>query len=159
MRMTKVLTVLICMLLTITATLAQDKGEQLYVAVTKNNTEAAAKLLKEGANPNFVKESGWMKSNVLITAVNTQNVDVVTMLLDHKADVHWKDGFKTSAIMYAAHSGRIDILKLLLEHGANIHDSDGEGNTVWTAAKESKNGEMLAFVEAKLKEKKSLRAA
>ena len=44
--------------------------------------------------------------------------------------------------------------KLLLKYGANINDSDGGKNTVLTAAKESKNLEMIKFVEEKINEKK-----
>ena len=56
--------------------------------------------------------------------------------------------------MYAASRGNKDILILLLNNGADIRDNDGQGNTVLSAAKESKNQEIVRFVEMKLKEKR-----
>lgn len=137
------------------ATIAQSKNEKLYQAVVKNEFEKTEKLIKTGADVNFIKQSGpWMKVSLLITAVNNKNLEITKLLLDNKADVNWKDGFKTSAILYAANSGNVALIKLLLEYGADINDNDGENNTVLSAAKESQNPEMIIFVEEKIKEKK-----
>ena len=150
----KILTTLICLIGLTFSTIAQDKSEQLYEAVTKNNKDKVENLITKGADVNYVKEAGpWMKVSVLITAVNNQNIDIAKLLLDNKADVNWKDGFKTSAILYAANTGSIEMVKLLLEKGADINDNDGQGNTVLTSAKESKNEALIAFVKEKLKEK------
>lgn len=75
--------------------------------------------------------------------------DISKILIENKADVNWKDGFKTSAIIYAASSGNKELVELLLSHGANINDSDGQGNTVLTAAKESKNKDLIKFIKEK----------
>ena len=151
----KTLTTLICFLGLTLSTVAQDKGEQLYEAVTKNDKDKVEKLIDKGADVNYVEEAGpWMKVSVLITAVNNKNLDIAKLLLDNKANVNWKDGFNTSAILYAASSGSIDMVKLLLEYGADINDNDGKGNTVLTAAKESKNKKLISFVEEKMKEEK-----
>jgi len=95
----------------------------------------------------------WMKVSVLIIAVNNKNIEIAKLLLENKADVNWKDGFNSSAILYATSSGNIEMVKLLLEYGADINDNDGKGNTVLTAAKESKDKDLISFVEKKLKEK------
>lgn len=150
----KTLITLFCFLALTLSAIAQDKGEQLYEAVTKNDKEKVEKLIENGAEVNYVKQAGpWMKVNLLITAVNNKNTNIAKLLLDNKADVNWKDGFNTSAILYAASSGSIDMVKLLLEYGADIKDNDGKGNTVLTAAKESKNKELISFVKEKMKEK------
>lgn len=149
----KSLTTLICFLALTLSTVAQDKGEQLYEAVTKNDKDKVEKLIERGADVNYVKEAGpWMKVSVLITAVNNKNLDIAKFLLDKKANVNWKDGFNTSAILYGASSGSIDMVKLLLEYGADINDNDGKGNTVLTAAIESKNKKITSFVEEKMNE-------
>lgn len=93
-------------------------------------------------------------SKYLITAVNKGNVDIVKLLLENKVDVHWKDGFKTSAIMYAATKENIEIMKLLLKYGANINDHDAQGNFVLSTAKQSDNEVMISFVEKRIKEDK-----
>jgi uncharacterized protein len=129
----------------------QNKGEKLYNSVVKNDTEKSMKLISENADVNYVKESGWVKVNTLITAINNSNVEIVKALLEHKADVNWKDGFNTTALLYAASKGNRQIVDLLLKYGADINADDGQGNTVLTAAKESKNSELIAFIEAKMK--------
>jgi|TARA_B110000967_G_scaffold208492_1_gene260916 ankyrin repeat protein len=137
------------------STTAQNKNEKLYLAVVKNDLKKTEKLIKKGADVNFIKQSGpWMKVSLLITAINNKNLEITKILLESKADVNWKDGFKTSAILYGANSGNVELTKLLLKYGANINDSDGGKNTVLTAAKESKNLEMFKFVEEKINEKK-----
>lgn len=147
----KILTTLICFIGFAFSTIAQDRSEQLYGAVIKNDKNKVKKLIEKDADVNYVKEAGpWMKVSVLITAVNHQNIDIVKLLLDNKADVNWKDGFKSSAILYAANTGSIEMVKLLLENGADINDNDGQGNTVLTAAKESENVALIAFVKERL---------
>lgn len=149
----KTLTTLLLFLGLSLSTVAQDKGKQLFEAVTKNDKNKVEKLIQEGADVNYVKQTGpWMKESVLIAAVNNKNIDIARLLLDNKADVDWKDGFNTSAILYAASSGSIDMVKLLLDYGADINDNDGKGNTVLTAAKESENKELISFVKAKMEE-------
>jgi uncharacterized protein len=143
------LTVLI-LLFSVTA-IGQNKGEKLYNLVVKNDTENAIKLISENADVNYVKESGWVKVNSLISAINNVNVEIVKSLLEHNADVNWKDGFNTTALMYAASKGNKEIVDLLLKYGADINANDGEGNTVLTAAKESKNSELIALIEVKMK--------
>ena len=133
----------------------QNNNEKLYQAIVMNDTTLVRQLLNSKANPNFIKESGpWMKVNMLITAVNNGNIDIVNMLIANNVDVKWKDGFKTSALMYAASKGNIKIVVLLLDNGADINDNDGEGNSVLSAAKGSKNKELIKFIQAKLKESK-----
>lgn len=137
------------------STTAQNKDEKLYQAVVKNDLIKTEKLIKKGADVNFVKQSGpWMKVSLLIAAINNKNLEITEVLLENKADVNWKDGFKTSAILYGANSGNVELIKLLLKYGANINDNDGKTNTVLTAAKESKNFEMIKFVKEKINEKK-----
>lgn len=132
--------------------LAQSNGEKLYNAVVKRDTTLAKQLLREKADPNYIKSAGpWMKVNSLITAVSNKDLAMVKILLANKADVKWHDGFNTSALLYAAAAGSKELVLLLLTNGADIHDSDGNGNTVLSAAKESKNAELVAFVENKLR--------
>ena len=134
----------------------QSNNEKLYRAIVNNDTALVKQLLDNKADPNFVIAQGpWMKVNMLITAVvNSGNIEIVKMLIANKADVKWKDGFKTTALMYAASSGNKEIVVLLLDNGADINDKDEQGNNVLSSAKESKNDELIKFIENKLNEKK-----
>jgi ankyrin repeat protein len=151
--MRNIITFILFIGITFSAT-AQSKNDKLYQAIVKNDVEKTEKLIKQGADVNFVKQSGpWMKVSLLITAVNNKNLEITKVLLENKADVNWKDGFNTSAILYGANSGDVELIKLLLKYGADINDNDGKGNTVLSAAKESQNPEMIKFIEEKIKEK------
>jgi ankyrin repeat protein len=125
----------------------QDRNEQLYQSIAKNEKAQVVQLLKDGANANYIKSSGpWMKVSMLITAVNNSNIEIVKLLLENKAEVNWKDGFQTTALIYAASKGNKDMVILLLDNGADINANDGQGNTVFSAAKESKNKELIKYL-------------
>ena len=91
--------------------------------------------------------------NPLVSSITLKQYDISKVLIENKADVNWKDGFKTSAIMYAAAEGNKELVELLLSNGANINDNDEQGNTVLTAATESKNEDLIKFVKEKIGEK------
>ena len=134
---------------------AQDINEQLYLSITKNDKEKTSQLLKEGANANYVKSSGpWMKVNMLITAINNGNIDIVKALINNKANVNWKDGFQTTALMYAAAKGNKEMVILLLDSGSDINANDGKDNTVFSAAQESKNKELIKYLDERRKSQK-----
>ena len=151
--MEKFLLLLLLTLSTSIVAFAQDKGQQLYVAVQKNEKGKVEALLKEKADPNYIKQAGpWMKVSPLITAVNNENAEIVKLLISNNAQVDWSDGFNTTALLYAAAKGNKEIVEILLAHGADVNATDGQGNTVLSAAKESKNDEVIALIESKLKE-------
>jgi len=147
----KVLMTIVFLLGTTLTTLSQDKNELLFKAVIKGDKAKVEKLIKEGADVNYIKEVGpsW-KMNMLITSITNKRFDIAKVLIENKADVNWRDAFKTSAILYAASSGNIELVELLLANGSNINDNDGQGNNVLTAAKESKNDDMIKFVTEKI---------
>lgn len=133
---------------------AQNMEDSLYQAVVNNDTTAIKDFVKKGADVNFVKQQGWVKVNLLITAVNKKNVDAVKVLLQNGANINWEDGFNTTALMYAASSGNLQIVKLLLDNGADITHKDKQGNDAISAAKEGKHNDVVKLLEEKLKEKK-----
>ena len=131
---------------------AQDNNERLYQAIIKKEPEKVAQLLKDKADANYIKTMGpWMKVNMLISAVNSGELASVKTLVDHKADINWKDGFNTTALIYAANKGNQDMVLLLLSNGADIKASDGQGNTVLSAATESKNTALVKLIQERLK--------
>jgi ankyrin repeat protein len=112
-----------------------------------------ALLLEANADPNYIKSSGsWKKMSMLITAVNNNNFDIAKLLIEHKADVNWRDSMNTTALIYAASAGNKAIVMLLLDNGADINADDGQGNTVLSAAEESEYPELIKLITDKLKE-------
>lgn len=90
----------------------------LYVAVEKDNLEAASILLRQGADPNV--RCGTKKLTPLHIAVVQQNTSMVVLLLQHPniiIDTVATNG--ATPLHLAAESGKNDIFKLLLKAGAN----------------------------------------
>lgn len=134
------------------SSIAQDKNDLLYDAIIKSDKASVEKLLAEGASVNYVKElKPWLRVSMLIAAVDHSDIEIVKILLAKKVNVNFRDGFNTTAIIYAASSGDLAMVKVLVEAGANVNDNDGKGNSVLSAAKESQEPELIAFVEAKIK--------
>ena len=131
---------------------AQDKNDLLYDAIIKSDKASVEKLLAEGASANYVKElKPWLRVSMLIAAVDHSDIEIVKILLAKNVNVNFRDGFNTTSIIYAASSGNLEMVKVLVGAGANVNDNDGKGNSVLSAAKESQEPELIAFVEAKIK--------
>lgn len=135
------------------AGLAQTKSRELFAAIHDNNARKVEKLLKEGADASAVMQMGpGAQFSALTMAINTSTFPIVKLLVEHKAQLEWKDWFKSTALMYAAAKGSPEMVELLLAHGADVRADDGQGNTVLGAAQQSKNPQVIALIEAKLKE-------
>lgn len=131
---------------------SQNLNEELFQSIIKNDKEKVIQLLKNNADADYIKVDGpWMKVNMLVLAVNNDNIDIAKILIANKVNVNWKDGFQTSALMYAAAKGNKEMAILLLDNGADINANDGEGNTVQSAAKEGGNKELINYIQQKLK--------
>jgi ankyrin repeat protein len=149
--MKKNIILLAVLLIGTSSAFGQTSSEKLYQAVVRHDTAGVRQALGSQADPNYVKATGpWMKASALTTAVNNRDIAVVKMLLAYHADVNWKDGFKTTPLMYAAALGNKELVLVLLQAGADVGTSDGTGNTVFSAAKESKNQEVIQLIQDKL---------
>ena len=135
-----------------TSILAQAQDGKLYDAVVNNDIKKVEKLLKRNADPNVVLSMGVSEVSPLIMAIVNGNFEIVKLLVEHNAQVDYRDGFNSTALMYAAHKGSKEIVEYLLSKGADARAEDGKGNSVLSAAKESKNAEVIALIENHLKE-------
>uniref|UniRef100_A0A0W0EVR9 Uncharacterized protein n=1 Tax=Moniliophthora roreri TaxID=221103 RepID=A0A0W0EVR9_MONRR len=50
-----------------------------------------------------------------------ENLDIVNLLLEKRADINLQGGFYGTALQAASSEGKLDIVKLLLEKGADIN--------------------------------------
>ena len=80
-------------------------------------------LLKLGANPNAISQTGY---NLLTVAIQYRNTNVVPLLLKYKADPHMFDNKKRSAIHYGALVGQQEVVDLLLKAGVSPNHSSDE---------------------------------
>ena len=127
----------------------QDK--KLYEAVSAKDTLQVKAALSKGANANFRVKAGFFEMSLLILAVQQNDFATVKLLLDHNAEVDFRDAFNLTALMFAAHSGNKNLVSYLISKGADVRADDGKGNSVLSAAQESKNQEVINLIEAQLK--------
>jgi uncharacterized protein len=141
----------ICAFVFTTILNGQTKNDQLFEAVQKNEKDKVEMLLKAGCDANYVKiGSPYLEITPLIVAVQNKNTAIAKLLIDHKANVNWKDNLKASAIIYAVNAKDPAMVKLLSENGANLHDQDSEGRSVSYLAKATGNKDVIQYIEAKL---------
>jgi ankyrin repeat protein len=127
---------------------AQTPNKELATAVLKNNIAAAETLLTSGANPNTVIEVvPGFPTTYLITAATNGSLDLVKLLLKHKAQINQPDGFKATALMSAAGKGNKAIVELLLASGADAKVKDDDGKDALALAKEGGSKETVALLE------------
>jgi len=111
----------------------------------------AEQFLKAGADANYVQSTSSFKVDLLILAIINDDILTVKVLIAHKANVNWRDGFGDTALIYAAQIGDTAIINYLLDNGADIHAKDGKGNTVLSSAKEGKHPDAIKLIESRLK--------
>jgi ankyrin repeat protein len=131
---------------------AQTAGQSLAKSVLKNDLVTAETLLTGGANPNAgIEVVPGFPTTCLITAASNNSLDLVKLLLKHKAQVNQTDNFKSTALMAAAGKGNKAMVELLLSSGADVKAKDDDGKDALALAKESGNKEVIALLEQRLK--------
>jgi len=131
---------------------AQAPAQSLAKSILKKDAATAETLLAAGANPNAAIEVvPGFPTTCLITAASNNSLDLVKLLLKHKAQVNQADGFKSTALMAAAGKGNKAMVELLLASGADAKAKDDDGKDALAMAKESGNSEVVALLEQRLK--------
>ncbi|MGH9532307.1 MAG: ankyrin repeat domain-containing protein [Terriglobales bacterium] len=111
---------------------ARRLSSQLLSAVYLEDLARVNALLEQGANPNLARDED--DATALIVACESASLELVTALLDAKADPSLADAAGGTALMTAAYLGRQDLVDLLLARGAEINAVDSNGWTALTAA-------------------------
>ena len=102
-------------------------------------------MLKGGAvNANAKDANG---TTALMAASYGGHKDIVSLLLDQKADVNAADEENTTALMCAAFRGHGEIVKLLLDKGGDWKVAQPDGWTALAAAKLGGHKEAAKFLE------------
>lgn len=131
---------------------AQTPGRGLIKAILKNDLPAAEALLASGVDPNAgIEVVPGFPTTCLITAAGNNGLDLVKLLLKHKAQVNQADAFKATALMAAAGKGNKVMVELLLGSGADVKAKDDDGKDALAMAKEGGNPEVVALLEQKMK--------
>ena len=99
---------------------AQDLKEELFAAARKGDAAAVKALLDKGVDVNTKFRYG---ATALSYASDKGHLEVVKVLLAHKADPNVKDTFyNATPIVWAAQKGHTEIVRALLDSGAEGKD-------------------------------------
>ncbi|KAL7539128.1 hypothetical protein ACHAXR_009053 [Thalassiosira sp. AJA248-18] len=124
--------------------LDEEDRTPLLLAVKGNYGEVASALVEAGADPNtpYVDDEGE-SHNLLMDSIIVENADFALLLIEHGADLYYKDDHKVTTVLQAAHRGIANVTEALLnKHAASpkageenwVDDASDEGVTPLLAA-------------------------
>lgn len=97
---------------------AQDQSKEFLEAAQKGDIELIKKFLNDGIDINTTSQYG---ATALTFAADIQNVELVKLLLEHKADPNIVDQFYgATPFLWAISEDNYDIVKLMVENGADL---------------------------------------
>ncbi|KAL7550470.1 hypothetical protein ACHAWF_014576 [Thalassiosira exigua] len=124
--------------------LDEEERTPLLLAVKGNYGEVASALVKAGADPDtpYVDDEGE-SHNLLMDSIIIENADFALLLVEHGADLYYKDDHGVTTLLQAAHRGIANVTEALLnKHAASpkegeegwVDDASDEGVTPLLAA-------------------------
>lgn len=148
-----------------------DEQTSLLLASRSGNEEIVELLLKHGADCNIVQSNGNTPLLILSTAhleERSEDLDndlneiplsaeeissnhkrfnrILTLLLEHGANVNLANKDGHTALMGASFRGDIGKVKILLEHGADVSLKSADGHTALMHAAERYNTEIVKLL-------------
>lgn len=107
----------ITVLFSLSAFATKDETARLADAVESNNMKKARAAIAAGADVNFQSTT----STILLRAVKLNQVEMVKLLLDNKADINQvKPVDRFSGLMIAAKHNNLEVAKLLISRGIDV---------------------------------------
>ena len=104
--------------------LSMNKSVEVSKVLLQNGADVQQVMQMHGSNEVFIT------SPPLIHAVETNNMFLASILLEHGEDINQCYGECTnSPIHFAIQNGNNDMVKLLIQYGANLNKRNGRGHT------------------------------
>ena len=116
--------------------LASEKG---YIEITKL-------LIENGANLEIASKSNGFTALFWGSFWGDEKVDVVSMLLEHGANVNHKNFGLETALFRAADQGDVEIVKLLIKYGVDLKIKDSYGATALKYAQSNGQAEVVEIL-------------
>ncbi|MGH8199479.1 MAG: quinoprotein dehydrogenase-associated putative ABC transporter substrate-binding protein [Steroidobacteraceae bacterium] len=110
-----------------------DINQELSDAVVSNDIDRAGYLIGKGADVNKLDNLG---TPPLETAARAGCIEMMQLLIDHRARVDGLDSDKQTALMGAAMRNQAAAIKFLVAHGANVEHGGPPGYTPLSVAVE-----------------------
>lgn len=144
-----------------TSLIAQDmeEPEDLIEACAKGNLKIVKQFLEKGAKVNARAESGKTPGRTAIMwAASRGKKDIVSLLIDHGAEINAKDNWKGNRtvpegtdgwtpLIFAADSDHEQVVKVLIEKGADVNVKTKSGITALSLAQLWRNEEMIEILK------------
>ncbi len=102
----------------------------LITAAANNQIEIVKLLLAQGANVDAYSDQAGLFCTALTAAALRGHADVVSLLLNHGADME-KRCYRGQTALF---SWKPQVIRLLLRRGANVNAKDDDGSTALTSA-------------------------
>merc|ERR1719182_620085 len=122
----------------------QESSVSLHDAARRGDLQRLQEFLKDGKDVNAKDFKGVTP---LGYAVGHDQLSVVKVLIDAKANVTDVDSNGNSAVHFAAGYGRVKVLEHLLARGANVSKVNKMGMTPLAAAQQNNQQQAIAILQ------------
>jgi len=120
----------------------------LHLAVVQSDKNRVRKLLKKKKTSVDCLYKGVTP---LCWAITKGDIEVINLLLQHKAFINLLDDVGRTPLMWAAQMNSPDVVQLLVEHGAKINVQDTGSGTALIFAAQNENENSTGLVEVLVK--------
>jgi hypothetical protein len=129
---------------------SSDGTPLIVLAVAARSLAVVELLVENGARPD--DKSKKDETTALTLAAANGDLEIVTYLLDHKADIDEPGALRETALIKAVRFQRNDVVKLLVERGADRDETDQTGTTALEIAERNGSSAIVSLLKkAKLK--------
>ena len=115
------------------------------MAVAARSLDVVKLLIDNGARPD--DKSKKDETTALTLAAANGDAEIVTYLLDHKADIDQPGALRETALIKAVRLQRIEIVKLLLDRGADREETDAGGATAIEIAERNGSSAIVSLLK------------
>jgi hypothetical protein len=122
-----------------------SKQAEFFEALQEHKFDAAAVMLKDGANPSPTCALNY-RCQPLATAAMDGDLEVMKFLIDNGADLDGYNSFDDVALIYALENQQIEAAKFLVESGANVNIPNIFGFSPFVGAPASGDVELLTLM-------------